>query len=169
MVLALTGARWPDVPCDGSNDASFDLAKMETCYGRIIQGDLCRKRKITNQANINLCCLCDSLGAVIGKAQKAVAGDVVAGKKVHNVLPPLQQATPHTAIAPRQAEAEAHLKNWDGLAKESHLGAGSVWHSMSADAVMKETVQRFKLYDLEKRGRITQLHVRDTLIAQVIA
>jgi len=70
--------------------------------------------------------------------------------------------------ADHKAEIEAHQKNWDGLAAVSHLGAGSVWHSMSADAVMKETVQRFKLYDLEKRNRITQKHVRDSLIAQVM-
>jgi len=63
---------------------------------------------------------------------------------------------------------EALQKRWDGLAAVSHLGAGSVWHSMSADAVVKETVRRFKLYDLEKRNRITQMHVRDSLIAQVM-
>jgi len=110
-------------------------------------------------------------GAVIGKVQKKAAGDdIIAGKKVPSVRvgsPAVLSADLSWLYADHKAEIEAHQKNWDGLAAVSHLGAGSVWHSMSADAVMKETVHRFKLYDLEKRNRITQMHVRDSLIAQV--
>jgi len=68
------------------------------------------------------------------------------------------------SVCDTQAEAAEHKKTWTGLAAQSHLGSGSVWHSMTAPDVVKDTAKRLKIMRVD---RVRQSDVRANLIEQV--
>jgi len=70
------------------------------------------------------------------------------------------------SVCDTQAEAAEHKKTWTGLAAQSHLGSGSVWHSMTAPDVVKDTAKRLKIMRVD---RVRQSDVRANLIEQVWA